>query len=155
MKPPDSIREECERILLRYPRREGGLLPLLLLFQEERGWISEETVEEVAGLTGLSPAQVYGVVSSCTGIRTVPRGRHLIEVCRALPCRLMGSEEVVDLLGEKLGIGPGETSEDGCFTLVESDCLGACGAAPVMRVDGELHQSLTHDRIDQILEGLT
>ena len=154
MNSSTSIGEACRRILEQYPRREGGLLPVLYLLQRERGWISEETMEEVADLLGLSPARVREVVSSCPGIRTSPRGRHLIEVCCALPCRLMGSEEVFRRLEEKVGIGPGDTSEDGRFTLLGVDCLGACGAAPVMRVDGELHQSLTRERIDQILEGL-
>ena len=149
-----KIEERCARILRRYPRREGGVLPLLVEFQKERGWISEDTAEEVAGLLGLPPARVWEVVSACPDLRTRPCGRHLIEVCRGLPCRLMGSEEVMSLLEERLGIAPGESSQDGRFTLIEVDCLGACGAAPVMRVDGEVHQSLTRERIEQILEGL-
>ena len=150
-----TAREDYERILARYPRREGALLPVLHLVQRERGYIPEEAIGHVAALLDVPPARVLGVVTFYPGFRTRPIGEHLIQVCRALPCCLVGSEEVVEHLREKLGVEIGETTADGRFTLTEVECLASCGTAPVMMVDGELHQSLTRERIDQILESLS
>jgi NADH-quinone oxidoreductase subunit E len=152
---PASIREECARLLVRYPRPEGALLPILQLIQRERGEVGEESMLYVADLLGVAPARVGGVVSFYPGLRRQSVGVHLISVCRSLPCCLMGSGEVVDYLCEKLGIDVGETTGDGRFTLVEVECLGGCGAAPAMMVDEELHESLTCARIDQLLERLS
>lgn len=149
-----AAREEYGRILARYPHREGALLPVLHLAQREWGYLSEDAVRHVAELLKLPPARVGGVISFYPEFRTRPIGKHLIEICRTLPCSLMGAEEVVDYLCERLGIEPGETTADGRFTLTGVECLGSCGTAPVMMVDGELHQSLTREKIDQILEGL-
>lgn len=152
---PASIREECKRLLIRYPRPEGALLPILQLIQREQGEVADESILYVADLLGVAPARVSGVVSFYPGLRRQLAGAHLISVCRSLPCCLMGSGEVVDYLREKLGIDVGETTGDGRFTLVEVECLGGCGAAPTVMVDGELHESLTCARIDQLLERLS
>lgn len=152
---PASIIEECERLLVGYPHPEGALLPILQLIQRERGEVTEESMLYVAELLEVAPARVSGVVSFYPGLRQQSVGAHLISVCRSLPCCLMGSGEVIDYLREKLDIGVGETTGDGRFTLVEVECLGGCGAAPAMMVDGELHESLTCARIDQLLERLS
>ena len=152
---PASFREECERILSRYPFPEGALLPILQLVQRQWGYISEQMVRYIAQLLGMAPARVSGVVSFFPGLRTRPGGAHLIAVCRSLPCCLTGAGEVIDYLRDRLGIDAGETTADGCFTLTEVECLGTCGTAPAMMVDGELHQSLTREKIDQLLERLT
>lgn len=151
---PASFIEECERILSRYPRPEGALLPVLQLAQRQWGYISDGLVGHVAQLLGLPPVRVSGVVSFFPGLRTQPGGAHLIAVCRSLPCCLTGASEVVDHLRDRLGIDAGETTADGRFTLTEVECLGTCGTAPAMVVDGELHQSLTREKIDQLLERL-
>jgi len=150
-----AAREECEGILARYPRRDGALLPILHLVQREQSYIAEEAIEHVASLLDVPPARVHGAVTFYPEFRTRPVGEHLIQVCRTLSCCLMGAEEVVDYLREKLGIEISETTADGRFTLNQVACLASCGAAPVMMVDGELHQSLTRERIDQILESLS
>ena len=155
MKIPASFREECERVLSRYPHREGALLPVLQLTQRQCGYIPDEMVRYVAHLLGLPPARVSGVVSFFPGLRTQPGGAHLIAVCRSLPCCLMGAGEVIDYLRDRLGIDAGATTADGRFTLAEVECLGTCGTAPVMMVDGELYQSLTREKIDQLLERLS
>ena len=147
--------QECQRILACYPNREGALLPVLHLAQQEWGHLSEEVVGYLSDLLELPPARVSGVVSFYPRFRTRPVGEHLIEVCSTLSCSLMGSEEVVDYLREKLGIEVGETTSDGRFTLQRIECLAACGTAPVMMVDGELYESLTRKKIDQILDRLS
>lgn len=152
---PAALREGCERLLVRYSHPEGALLPILQLIQREWGEVAEESILYVADLLGVAPARISGVMSFYPGLRRQSVGAHLISVCRSLPCCLMGSGEVIDYLREKLGIGVGETTEDGRFTLVEVECLGGCGAAPAMMVDGELHESLTCARIDQLLERLS
>ncbi len=150
-----SFREECERVLNRYPRPEGALLPVLQLAQRQWGYVPEPMVRYVAHLLSLPPARVSGVVSFFPGLRTQPEGVHRIAVCRSLPCCLTGAGEVIDYLRDRLGIDAGETTADGRFTLAEVECLGTCGTAPVMMVDGELHQSLTQEKIDQLLERLS
>lgn len=148
-------KRECQRILARYPDRQGALLPILHLAQQEWGCISDEVVERISELLQLPPSRVRGVVTFYPAFRTRPVGSHLIEVCSTLSCSLMGSEEVVDYLREKLSIEIGETTSDARFTLQRTECLAACGTAPVMMVDGELYESLTRQRIDQILDRLS
>jgi len=152
---PASIRDACEGLLARYVQPEGALLPVLQLIQREFGEIAEEGVLYVADLLGLAPARVSGVVSFYPGLRQEPVGVHLVAVCRSLPCNLMGGGEVVGYLCERLGIEVGETTADGQFTLIEVECLGGCGAAPAMMVDGELHEGLTRVGLDQLLERLS
>jgi NADH-quinone oxidoreductase subunit E len=149
-----GLREECLRLISDYPEPAGALLPILHRVQQVDGHLSTSAITEVAALLALPPARVLGVASFYPAFRTQPRGRHLIQVCSTLSCCLMGSGEVLSSLGAKLGIGVGETTADGRFTLERVGCLASCGTAPVMTVDGELHQSLTGERIGQIVESL-
>lgn len=145
---------EADEIIARYPVKEGAMLPILHLVQREWGYISVEAMRYVAQLLEVPPAKVMGVVSFYPMFHTEPVGRHLIYVCSTLSCALMGAERVVDYFKEKLGIGVGETTKDGRFTLLKAECLAACAAAPVMIVDDELYGNLTPERINEILENL-
>jgi NADH-quinone oxidoreductase subunit E len=136
--------QEYEDIASRYPQRSGALLPLLHLVQGASGYLSEEALDFVATRLGLPPARVYGVATFYPAFRLHPPPRHLIRVCGTLSCRLMGAPRVAEYLREKL--------ED--VVVEEVDCLSCCGMGPVMIVDGELHQNLTLERIDQIIERL-
>ena len=145
------------------PQPRGALVPLLLLFQEaEDGRLcSDELIEPVAEILGLSPARARGVVSfhpalctlSTRHDGTAPVGR-CFRVCGGLTCALMGERRVTDYLAERLGIEAGSSSVQGEFRLESCQCLGACSAGPVMTIDGELHESLTLERIDTILQAL-
>jgi len=145
--------EQCARLAAAYPESSAALLPVLHLVQKAEGHLSVAVLEEVASLLGLPPAQVWGVVSFYPAFRTQKTGR-LIKVCTTQTCARMGAGEVLSCLRSRLGIEVGKTSADGRFTLEEVRCLASCATAPVMVVDGQLHQSLTSERIDQIVERL-
>jgi NADH-quinone oxidoreductase subunit E len=152
------VRPETDRrideLLALFPRPGSALLPALHLIQEEKGFVSEESMEYVAGKIGVSPAFVAGVVSFYTLFHRRPVGRHHLQVCRTLPCALRGAAEVVAHLGRRLGIKPGETTPDGRFSLVEVECLGACDEAPMMQVNDRDHGHLDPRRVDALLDSL-
>jgi len=111
-------------------------------------------MEYVAGLVGVTPAYVQGVVTFYTMFRQQPVGRYLIQVCTNLPCSLMGAEHVVEYLSGKLKIKEGETTPDKKFTLIRVECLGACGGAPMMQINDTFYENLTREKIDLILAEL-
>jgi NADH-quinone oxidoreductase E subunit len=162
---PDEIAEvafdegmlrEIDAICRRYPETHTGaaLLPVLWLCQERWGWISPGVMREVADRLGLAPAFVEGVVTFYTMYRLRPPGRYLLQVCTTLSCQLCGTSGLVEHLKQKLGIGFGETTPDGNFTLVDVQCLGACGEAPVLQINNDYYTDLTVERLDAILDGL-
>jgi len=152
----DVMDREIDAICDRYPETDTGaaLLPVLWLCQERWGWISAGVMRAVADRLDLSPAFVQGVVSFYTMYRQRPPGRYLLQVCTTLSCQLCGTTGLVDHLRQKLGIGFGETTSDGNFTLMDVQCLGACGEAPVIQINNDYYTDLTPERLDGILEGL-
>jgi len=149
-----EILREIDEIVGRYPDPRSALLPLLHLIQREQGWVSPEAQEWAAARLELSPVMVQGVTSFYTMFNTRPVGRHLVQLCRTLSCELRGSEEIRAHIVRRLGIEPGETSEDERYSLVEVECLGACGTAPTMMIGEEYHENLTVERVDEILDSL-
>ncbi len=146
---------EVRRLQALYPDKRAALLPALNLAQEAFGYISLEVEEYVAGLFDLSPAHVHEVVTFYTLFFTRPKGRHIISVCHNLTCHLLGAQEVLAYLREKLGVEVGETTKDGRVALLSVECLCACELAPVMQVDDRYEGHLTRGKIDRILERLT
>jgi NADH-quinone oxidoreductase E subunit len=144
--------KEFEAIIARYPKKDAAMLPVLYLAQREFGHIGSEAIDYVARLMDQSPARVYGVVSFYTMFNMKPIGRHHIQVCRTLPCALGGAEKVTAFLTQKLGIKPGQTTEDGRFTLSEVECLASCGTAPMMQINDDYYENLTEEKIEQILD---
>ncbi len=144
--------QEIEAILKHYPTKQAGLLPVLHLAQKEFGWISADVMELVAKRLDLSPAHVYGVVTFYSMFLQQPPAKYHLQVCRTLPCALMGAATVVDYLEKKLGIKAGEMTKDGRFRLTEVECLASCGTAPMMRVNETYHEGLTKEKIDRLLE---
>lgn len=144
--------KEIEELLAHYPTKQAALLPLLHLAQKEFGWISPAVMELVAKRLDLSPAHVYGVVTFYSMFLRQPPAKYHLQVCRTLPCALMGAATVIDYLEKKLGIKAGETTRDGRFLLTEVECLASCGTAPMMRVNETYHEGLTEEKIDQLLE---
>ena len=145
---------EVRRLQSLYPDPRGALLPVLTMAQETFGWISLSAEEYVAALFGLSPAHVHEVVTFYTLYFRERPGRHVVSVCHNLSCHLAGAPAIVAHLKQRLGIEPGETTEDGRVTLLSVECLCACEAAPMMQVDERYELNLTPAKIDQILEGL-
>jgi NADH-quinone oxidoreductase E subunit len=147
-----AMKEELNALLGRYPTKMAALLPTLWMVQRERGWVSEEGMVEVAQVLELTPAYVKGVVTFYTMYHQHPVGRYFIQVCTTSPCGACGAEKVVETLLEQTGCGDlGATSPDGRFTVIEVECLGACGFATPILVNDEFVESVTPEKVPQIL----
>jgi NADH-quinone oxidoreductase subunit E len=145
-------REEIDRLIAKYPSRRSALLPVLWMVQEQEGWISQESMREVADVIHCTPAEVYEVVSFYTMYNQKPTGRHHIQFCHTLSCAICGAAEAVEYIRNKYGFSNGKwISDDGRFSLVEVECIGACSEAPAMLVGETLYGDLTPERIDAIL----
>jgi NADH-quinone oxidoreductase subunit E len=145
---------EVRRLQGLYPDRRGALLPVLHMAQDAFGWVSLEVEEYVAGLFELAPAHVHEVVTFYTLYFQRPKGRHIVAVCHNLSCYLAGSRDILAHLQRRLGIEPGETTDDDRVTLQSVECLCACEAAPMAQVDDRYELDLTPEKVDRILEGL-
>jgi NADH-quinone oxidoreductase subunit E len=143
--------KRIEETRKRYPTSQAALLPTLWIAQDQYGWISEETMKEVAALLNLPFGHVLGVVSFYTMFHRKAIGKHHLQVCTNLSCQLLGAENLVDYLSEKCKVELGETSADGKYTLSEVECLGSCGTAPMMQINDEYYENLTREKIDHIL----
>lgn len=143
-----------EKILTRYPTRQGALLPTLGLAQEVRGHVSPETMDEVAGLLGLSPAYVRGVATFYTMYNKRPVGRFLIQVCTNISCNLCGGDEVMEAFLRYTDTEPGETSEDGLFTVIEAECLAGCGFPTCVQINSRYYENVTPADVPAIIEHL-
>lgn len=150
---PETDRR-IDELLARFPSRRSALLPALHLIQEEKGYVSEESMEYAAAKIGVTPAFVAGVVSFYTMFHRAPVGRHHIQVCRTLPCALRGARRVMRHLEERLGIESGGTTSDGRFSLAAVECLGACDTAPMLQINDREFGHLDPRRVDEILDGL-
>jgi NADH-quinone oxidoreductase subunit E len=151
-----GLEEIARRIAARYPegRQRSAILPLLYLAQSAEGHVSRDGLREVAGLLGITTAEVEAVATFYTMIRLRPSGRHVLSVCTNLACVLRGAEQVYARAHEALGPGCEEVSEDGMFTLRREECLGACDAAPLVQVNSANYDRVTPDRVVEVIEAL-
>jgi len=150
-----ECRRELDEALTRYPTKTACLLPALWIVQNARGWVSEEAMEEVASVLDLTPAYVRGVVSFYTMYHQHPVGRHFIQVCTTSPCNVCGADDVVKAFLEHTGCGQlGLTSPDGRYTVIEVECLGACGFATPVMINEQVIESVTPERVPRILSEL-
>ena len=148
-----DARRELDEMLTRYPTKMAALLPALWIVQEARGWVSEGSMAEVADLLELTPAYVKGVVTFYYMYHQHPVGKYFIQVCTTSPCGICGAEDVVKSLLKHTKCGElGATSPDGKFTVIEVECLGACGFATPIMVNSEFIESVTADNVPEILE---
>jgi NADH dehydrogenase (ubiquinone) flavoprotein 2 len=146
-------RARLEQLFTKYPTKQGCLLPALWMVQEARGWISEPAMAEVAEVLELTPAYVKGVVTFYTMYHTHPVGRHFIQVCTTSPCNICGAEDVVNALLGATGCGElGATSPDGRFTVIEVECLGACGFPTPILVGDDFIENVTPDKVPGIVQ---
>ncbi|MBK8249255.1 MAG: NAD(P)H-dependent oxidoreductase subunit E [Gemmatimonadetes bacterium] len=147
-----EMKARLEDLLSRYPTRQAGLLPALWMVQEAKGWVSEEGMAEVATALGVTPAYVKGVVTFYTMYHQHPVGKYFIQVCTTSPCHVCGAEDVVKAFLDKTGCGElGVTSPDGRYTVIEVECLGACGFATPVMVNADFLESVTPDRVPEVL----
>ncbi len=145
---------EYERILSKYPVKRAAIMPALWLAQREFGHLSNEVQQYVADLMGFPLAWVSGVATFYTMYYKKPVGRHHLQVCTNVSCMLRGSDHIVNAIAGKLGIGLGQTTADGKFTLDEVECLASCGTAPMMQVNEDFHENLTPESTLALIERL-
>lgn len=147
--------QKIDREIAKYPadQKQSAVMAALAIAQMEKGWLSTETMEEVARYLGMAPVAVYEVASFYNMYDLAPVGKYKITVCTNLPCALSGGVHAADYLKQKLGIGFNETTADGKFTLKEGECMGACGDAPVMLVNNvRMCSFMLPEKIDALLE---
>lgn len=151
---PEAVSQKIQALIGKYPQKRSALIPSLHLAQKEAGYISQETICEVARIFDLSPSEVNEVVSFYTMFHRKPVGKYVIQVCTNISCLLCDAEEIVGHLTRKLGIQLGETTADNKYTLTEVECLGSCGTSPVIQINDDYYEELTPQKVDQILDSL-
>jgi NADH-quinone oxidoreductase E subunit len=150
-----DARRELDTLLGRYPTRMAALLPALWIIQRERGWVSEAAMAEVADVLELTPAYVKGVVTFYTMYHQHPVGKYFIQVCTTSPCGVCGAEDVVKAFLQHTKTGDlGLTSADDRYTVIEVECLGACGFATPVMINEEFIESVTPETVPDILAKL-
>lgn len=148
-----TLDREVRRLVKLYPDRRSAVLPALRIAQAEHdGWLPPDALREVADALDVTPAYCLAIASFYDMLHLEPVGRHLVEVCTNLSCALAGAQAVVDAFAAELGIAPGETTEDGAFTLRAIECAGGCGRAPVVVVDHRYHEPLRPEDVPGIVE---
>jgi NADH-quinone oxidoreductase subunit E len=149
----DDLLDAIRAYFPKYPTRRAVVLPALHLVQERLGYVTVQAVVEVARLLELHPSEVQDTLSFYRFFKQdKPQGKVRIWVCRSISCSARGGEELLEHLCERLGIRPGETTEDGLFSLEFAECLGACDFAPAMLAGEELIGNLTQDKIDAFID---
>ncbi|TFW21232.1 NADH-quinone oxidoreductase subunit NuoE [Massilia arenosa] len=149
--------KKIDRELAKYPadQRQSAVMAALAIAQDEKGWLAPETMEDIANYIGMPPIAVQEVATFYNMYNVKPVGKHKISVCTNLPCALSGGERVGDYLKRKLNVDYRGTTEDGQFTLVEGECMGACGDAPVLLVNNKRMCSfMTEQKLDALVEEL-
>ena len=150
-----AVMSEVDALFERYPEKVHALLPLLHLAQREnKGWLPEGWDGYLADLCGTSVNHVRGVITFYNMFRTTEVGKYHIMACTCLPCGLCGGDGVLHHLESKLGVRPGQVTEDGLFSLEESQCLAACDKAPMIQINDEVHEKVTASQIDKLIDGL-
>jgi NADH-quinone oxidoreductase subunit E len=147
----DDEKAEIISALQRVERKQAACLDALLIVQRHRGWVSDE-IGDIAGLLGITADEIDSVASFFSLIFRRPVGKHVILICDSISCWITGYERILDHLKMRIGIGPGETSSDGQFTLLPVACLGTCDHAPSMMINDRLYKELTPEKVDEILE---
>ena len=149
---------KIDREIAKYPaeRRQSAVMAALVIAQDEKGWLSTETMDFVAQYLGIAPVAVYEVASFYTMYNREPLGTHKLTICTCLPCGLQGSLAAADHLKKRLGIDFNETTPDGWFTLKEGECMGACAMAPVVLVDNKrMCDFMTNAKLDALVDELS
>jgi NADH-quinone oxidoreductase subunit E len=152
-----AARQKIDREIAKYPaeRKQSAVMAALIIAQDERGWISSETMEEVAHYLGMPPVAVYEVATFYHMYNLAPVGKYKLTLCTCLPCGLQGALDAADHLRDRLGIDFNETTPDGRFTLKEGECMGACAMAPVLLVnDKKMHDYLSKEKLDALVAEL-
>src|SRR5262245_15220765 len=151
----DDKLKQVDELISHYTegKQKSAILPVLHLAQQEfGGWLDVPVMDYVASLLKLEPIEVYEVATFYSMYNLEPVGKHMFEVCQTGPCMINGSDDIIQYIGKKLGIKPGETTADGMFTLKTVECLGACGYAPMMQMGKTYREHLTKEKVDKIID---
>jgi len=148
----EEEKKEITAELAHVERKEAASIEALKVVQKRRGWVSDESVRDVASLLDMTPAELDAVATFFNFIYRKPVGRHVIAICDSMVCWSLGYDPLRELLRTRLEIGLGETTQDNRFTLLPAACLGACDRAPAMLVDEDLYGPVTPEMVDEILQ---
>jgi NADH-quinone oxidoreductase subunit E len=149
--------KKIDREVAKYPadQKQSAVMSALIIAQDEKGWLSTETMDEVAKVLGMPPVAVYEIATFYSMYNLKPTGKYKLTVCTCLPCGLQGALAAADHLREKLGIDFNETTADGRFTLKEGECMGACAMAPVVLVNNKkMHDYMSDEKLDKLIQEL-
>jgi len=155
---PFAFNDDSERqfqwLLTRYPTKQACLLPGFRLVEAQQGFVDDAAKDYLAERLGLTPAFVHGVFTFYTHYRRPGDGKHVIQVCRTLPCALRGAARILEAFKQELGIGVGQTTPDGLFSLKLVECLGSCATAPVAQINDDYFEDLTPEKVKEIVAAL-
>ncbi|MDL2284785.1 NADH-quinone oxidoreductase subunit NuoE [Oxalobacter sp. OttesenSCG-928-P03] len=149
--------EKIDREIAKFPsgKKRSAAIAAMVIAQDEKGWLSPEVMQELADYLAVPAVAIEEIASFYSMFDTKPVGKYKITVCTNLPCELSGGVQAAQYLQIRLGIGFGETTHDGMFTLVEGECMGACGDGPILLINNKhMHMRMSHARIDSLLEDL-
>jgi NADH-quinone oxidoreductase subunit E len=153
MKFSQQLEARYADMLTHYPAKRSLLVPFLLYVQDELGYLTDESIEEVAARLEITPLEVRNVISYYSMLRTRPGGKYNVQVCTNICCLLRGGEQMLEHARKTLGVAVNKgVSRDGLFSVEEVECIGACSWAPAMQVNYDFHENLTPEKIDQILD---
>lgn len=151
----DDMKAKLEAdVLTRYPTRQAATLPTLHAVQHKVGYLPHQALEEVADFLGLEPSVVLDTASFYEEFFLSPKGKYTVWVCQSISCELLNNKALVEKISDHLGIQPGETTDDGKITLLNVECLGACGGAPCALVGEKLHENLTPENLVKVVSAL-
>jgi NADH-quinone oxidoreductase subunit E len=150
---PENV-ELARAIIARYPRPKSATIPLCHLAQEQDGYLTDEAMEHIAELVGVTPAEVLGTASFYEMFKRHQVGRYVVNVCTNISCQLLGGEELLEHASEVLGVQPGGTTEDGMFTLEDVECIAACTEAPACQVNYRYFHKVSHEDFDSLIDDL-
>jgi NADH-quinone oxidoreductase subunit E len=153
----EVAKQKIDRELAKYPadQRQSAVMSALAIVQDEAGWLSNDNMNDVAAYIGMPPIAVYEVATFYNMYNLKPMGQHKITVCTNLPCALSGGVDAAEYLKQKLGVGWKEITKDGKFSIVEGECMGACGDAPVLTVNNKRMCSfMSREKLDKLVEEL-
>ena len=148
----EDEKREIEEQLKHYDVKRPACIEALKIVQRYRGWVSDEAIQDIAAFLEMTPDELDNVATFYNLIFRRPVGKYVILLCDSVSCWLLGYDAVRERIRERLGIGLGETTADGTFTLLPNVCLGTCDHAPAMMINDELYRDLTVERVDEILE---
>jgi len=154
-KIPEEHSQAVNELLSIYKGNPGALIPILQKVQDIVGYLPKDAMIRIADALNTSLSKVYGVATFYSQFHIKPRGQHIVRVCQGTACHVLGASEVMDKFKEHLNTSPGETTEDGKFTLESVACIGACGLAPVITIDDKTHGKLSPDRVEELLQNYT